>query len=263
MTVRRKLAIVLVALIIFAAGAAGGIILQEYHIPTLILQKSLYIYQTHVPTSKNEVSGEPWPKVINLTTRKFAPSLKEGTYDTESDSTYTYYQRLLDLDKTALIIIDPWAYHPNDGWLKRVQENMSSKLKPLLELARDHNMTIIYAPSGQKIADIVKPLEGEYIVDSMNGLDDTTELDDYLKAHQITTLLYAGYASNWCVLNRPTGIIRMSQLGYDIILVRDCTIAFEMPETLDSKAANLVTINLVENQFGETTTLEDLQAAFK
>jgi nicotinamidase-related amidase len=263
MTRRRKLAIVLVALLIFLAGAAGGIMLQKFHIPGLIIQKTIYAFQTRAPAGGNEASGEPWPAVINLTTRKFAPSLTQDTYDTESDSTYTYGQRLLDLNKTALIIVDPWVYHPNDGWLKRVQENMNAKLKPLLDLARYHNMTIVYAPNGQEIAEIVKPSPGEYVVDSTNGLDDTAELNEYLKAHHITTLLYAGYASNWCILNRPTGIIKMSQLGYDIILVRDCTIAFEMPETLDNEAANLVTINLVENQFGETTTLEDLQAAFK
>lgn len=260
MTVRRKLAIILVALLIFSAGAAGGIILQKFQIPSRILLKCLYTYQTYI---KNEASGEPQTQVINLETRKFAPSLKEGIYDTEMDSDYTYRQRLLDLNKTALIIVDPWAYRPNDGMQKRVQENMRSKLLPLLGLARDHNMTIVYAPNRREIAEIVKPLQDEYIVDSNNEMDDTIELDECLKARNITTLLYAGYASNWCVLNRPTGILKMSQLGYDIILVRDCTLAFEMPETLDSEAANLVIINLVENQWGETTTLEDLKAAFQ
>ena len=93
-------------------------------------------------------------------------------------------------------------------------------------------------------------------------MDDTAGLDDYLKAHNITTLIYAGYASNWCVLHRPTGIIRMRELGYDIILLRDCTIAFEMPDSLDDEWANRVTINTIEHQWGETTTLDDLQTAF-
>ena len=263
MTVRRKLAIALIVLLIFSLGIAAGIILQRAHIPGSILQRSLYLFQTHITADRNEASGKPWPTWINLKTRKFAPSLKEGIYDTEGDSTYIYRGQLLDLDKTALIIVDAWAYHPNDGWLKRARENMKSKLRPLLDLARYHNMTIVYAPNEGEIAEIAKPLQGEFLVDYMNPIDDTTELDDYLKAHNITTLLYAGYASNWCVLNRPTGIIRMRQLGYDIILVRDCTIAFEMPDTLDMETANSVTINLVENLWGETTTLEDLKAAFQ
>lgn len=263
MTARRKLAIALGVLLIFSVGVAGGIGLQIFHIPGSILQRSIYLFQTHTTADRNEASGKPWPKWIDINTRKFSPSLKEETYDTERDSTYTYPQHLLDLDKTALIVVDAWAHHPNDGWLKRAQENMKSKLRPLLDLARYHNMIIIHAPNKGEIADIAKPLQGEFVVDSMNQLADTTELDDYLKAHNITTLLYAGYSSNFCLLSRPTGIIKMYQLGYDITLVRDCTIAFEMPETLDTETANLVTINLIENLWGATTTLEDLQAAFK
>lgn len=260
---RRNVAIALVALLMFAAGVADGIAVQKFDAAGYLFHKSPNINQTSIPTNIDEASNPPWPQTISLETRKFAPSLKEGVYDTERDSSYIYNQRILDLDKTAIIVIDAWAYHPNDGCLKRVQENMSSKLKPLLDLARYHNMIIIQAPSGQEIADIVKPLPGEFIVDSKNEVDDITEIDRYLQAHHITTLLYAGYASNHCVLNRPTGIFTMHQIGYDIVLVRDCTIAFEMPETLDSEAANLVIINLIENQFGATTTLDDLKTALQ
>ena len=262
-TDRRRLTIVLVALLMFAAGLADGVALQKVVIPDHLFQASPYTYQTYTPTNENEAANKPWPEEITLNTRKFAPSLKEGTYDTERDSDYTYRQRSLDLNQTAIIVIDAWAYYPNDGWLKRAQENMSTKLRPLLDLTRYHNMTIIHAPYGQEIADIVKPLPGEFILDSSNEIDDITEIDRYLQAHHITTLLYAGYTSNWCVLNRPTGILTMYRIGYDIILVRDCTIAFEMPETLDSETANLVTINLIENQFGETTTLEDIKMALQ
>jgi nicotinamidase-related amidase len=260
---RRNVAIALVALLMFAAGVADGIAVQKFDVPGYLFHKSPNINETSIPTTSDETSTPPWPKTISLKTREFEPSMKEGIYDTERDSEYIYNQRLLDLDKTAIIVVDAWASYPNDGWLNRAQENMSSKLKPLLDLARYHNMIVIHAPNGQEIADIVKPIKDEFIVDSKNEVPDTTELDSYLQAHHITTLLYAGYASNWCLLNRPTGIFSMKRIGYDIILVRDCTIAFEMPETLDSEAANLVIINLIENQFGATTTLDDLKTALQ
>jgi hypothetical protein len=53
----------------------------------------------------------------------------------------------------------------------------------------------------------------------------------------------------------------MKQLGYNIILIRDSTIAFETPETLDGEWANRVTINTVEHQYGSTTTLQDIEDA--
>ena len=262
LTTNPRLLITLVALLTLAIGIVCGIILQKFRIPNYICLKCLYTYQTIMANIDNKASDGPLPEVITLKTRRFEPSLEREIYDTEKDSAYTYQQRLLELNKTALIIIDAWEYHPNDGWLERSQENMKLKLRPLLELARQHNVLIIHAPHGQEIAGIARPIQGEYTVQSNNPVDATIELDDYLKAHKVATLLYAGYTSNSCILYRPTGIIKMSDLGYDIILVRDCTIAFETPDSLNEEWVNKITISTIEHHWGETTTLEDLQVAF-
>lgn len=182
-------------------------------------------------------------------------------YNTERDSTYSYETRKLDLNRTALILIDTWQDHFNKGHLERTRKNMESKIAPLLELARKHHMTVIHAPHRKQIAQLAKPLPDEFVVDSHNPMDDTVELDRYLGAHNIKTLIYAGYASNVCVLHRPTGILKMKELGYNIILLRDCTIAVETPESLDGEWANRMAIFMVEDLFGVTTTLEDLKAA--
>jgi isochorismatase family protein len=250
-----------IAWVIFVAGAAGGIALQKYSVPRLLLHEALGIYHTYAAT--NGRPANMWPLVIHLPTRKFVQSAHESTYDTEADSSYTYRERRLDLKRTAVIVIDPWENHDNDGWLGRAKENMRSKLRPFLELIRHLNVPIVYAPHEQEIARVVEPREGDFVVNSQNQLDDTEELNAYLRARNIATLLYAGYATNKCLLTRPTGIVRMKRLGYDIILVRDCTIAFEMPETLHSEAAKLITVNLIENNYGETTTLADLRTAFE
>lgn len=233
-------------------GTLFGVLVQQYHLPGIILQKCLYICTTYFQADDD--MGE----TITIRTRAFKPAVDPEIFDTQRDSVYTYDQCSLDVSKTALLVIDAWAYSPNDGYLKRQEENMRLKLGPLLQLAREHNMTIIHAPHGQEIAEIPKPLPGEFVVGSS-----TAELDAYLKAHRITTLLYAGYASNMCILLRPTGIIKMRELGYNIILVRDCTIAVEMPESLDGQWANKIAVNMIETQWGRTTTLEDLEASFK
>ena len=211
-----------------------------------------------------KILGIAGKRTIMLKTRKFKAAGNPDMYDTERDSTYEYTTRRLDLRGIALILIDVWSYHPNDGWMQRANNHRKLKIVPLLELVRKHNMIIIHAPHNHrpkvKIAEDCKPLPGELVIDSPPY---TTKLDQYLKERNIEVLLYAGYASNWCVLHRPTGIIKMGQLGYDIILIRDCTIAFETPETLDGEWANKVTINIVEYQWGATTTLEDLKAALE
>jgi len=75
--------------------------------------------------------------------------------------------------------------------------------------------------------------------------------------------MYAGYATNMCILTRPTGIIKMKELGYNIILVRDATLAIETPESLDNEWAKKMSINLIETSFGKTTTLKDLKNSLK
>jgi hypothetical protein len=47
-----------------------------------------------------------------------------------------------------------------------------------------------------------------------------------------------------------------------IVLIQDVTIAFETPETLDGEWANKSVINMVESEWGRTTTVDDLQTAF-
>ena len=71
----------------------------------------------------------------------------------------------------------------------------------------------------------VQPLEGEPVV--ANGI----ELHEYLKKNKLLFLLYAGFNTNACIINRDYGTIRMRDRGYRIILLRDCTTGMESKDT--------------------------------
>ena len=255
-----------IALIITISALFGfllGIFIQA-HYPNEIFLIQDYTIDEYL-RKKNTVSSlhtQNSEQLITLKTRRFKISENDNIFDTERDSTYNYENRKLHLKETALILIDVWSSHPNDGWMERTREHMKLKMKPLLLLARKYNMTIVHSPHGREIAEEFKPLPNELVINSRNFINDSTELDKYLKAHNISTLFYAGYASNICILNRPTGIIRMSE-QYNIILIRDCTLAVETPESLDGQWANEIAINIVELNWGETTTLKDLQTALE
>lgn len=76
----------------------------------------------------------------------------------------------------------------------------------------------------------VVPLEGEPVV--ANGV----ELHEYLKKNKILFLIYAGFNTNACIINRDYGTIRMRDRGYKIILVKDCTTGMESKETKPTMA---------------------------
>jgi hypothetical protein len=64
-----------------------------------------------------------------------------------------------------------------------------------------------------------------------------------------------------CVIDRPVGIINMNRLGYEIILVQDCTEAVETPQSQEGKWAWRETVNTVIRNWGSATELRDLEEA--
>lgn len=238
----------------WGVGVICGIYGQRQHWPReLAFQASDFF--SEIPSIKRASSlGE---EVYWLETRKFSHSVDETKYDTEMDSSYVYQKYPLNLQKTALVLMDVWETHANDGWMERSKKNIQDDIVPLLQLARMHRIPVIHISSGRKIANSVAPIKGEIIFDG--DYLSAGRFDDFLKRNGIKTLIYAGYASNMCLISRPSGIIKMSLAGYDIILMRDCTIAFETPETLAGEWANKVIINTIEHQWGVTSSLTDLK----
>ena len=200
-----KFKLTLVILASMAIGLFVGFLLSYYPGTARFLRN---IYDS-LPVVQDVETGE---RIVTLNIRTFRTAGDPDVYDTERDSIYSYETRKLDLNRTALILIDVWQDNPNEGWMERAKKNMESKIAPLLQLARKHGITVIHAPHDGQIAQLAKPLPDEFAVDSHNLFDDTVELDRYLRAHNIKTLIYAGYASNECVLYRPTGIIKMKEL---------------------------------------------------
>ena len=96
----------------------------------------------------------------------------------------------------------------------------------------------------------VMPLKGEPVV--ANGV----ELHEYLKRNKLLFLLYAGFNTNACIINRDYGTIRMRDRGYRIILVRDCTTGMESKDTRATLAQTNGAILFLE-MFGCFTVTSD------
>ena len=76
------------------------------------------------------------------------------------------------------------------------------------------------------------------------------ELHLYCKKQGILFLLFAGFNTNACILSRDYGILQMSNRGYEVILVRDCTTGMESRETQPTLGQTNGTILLLE-MFGQ------------
>lgn len=94
----------------------------------------------------------------------------------------------------------------------------------------------------------LEPLDSEYAVekqryDAFVG----TDLDRHLRTESVSTVLFAGFATNVCVESTARSA---HERGYNVLLVEDCCNAFE-------ERAHQSAIDNVESYFGDTLALEE------
>ena len=106
-----------------------------------------------------------------------------------------------------------------------------------------------------KISDLVKPLPDEPIIATGD------QLHDLLAERRILHLVYAGFATNWCVIGRDYGIIAMNERGYNIVLVRDATTGVEFHDSVEDLTATEIAIREVETKYAWSTTTDAFIAA--
>lgn len=149
----------------------------------------------------------------------------------------------------ALVDSEPSA--PSDeappvvaGWRKKMEDRFHGEDYPALSpLARMDRAKIVF------------PLPGEPFVFQ------TGQLDRALRRRGIENLIYAGFATDMCVLRAPGGIEPMAGKEYRLFLMRDATIGVECPDTFAERIATRWAIRYFETHFGDTVTCEDFIAA--
>lgn len=77
----------------------------------------------------------------------------------------------------------------------------------------------------------------------------------------ILHLIYAGFATNWCILNRDYGMRSMARYGYNLVLLREATMGVEYPDTVEECFATELAIREVETQLGFSASNADFFAA--
>jgi nicotinamidase-related amidase len=105
------------------------------------------------------------------------------------------------------------------------------------------------------ISELTRPLPGEPVIAT------GTQLHELLAERGILHLVYAGFATNWCVLYRDYGMLEMSRRGYNLILLRDATTGVEFHDSVASLAATEMSIREIETKQGWSTRTADFVTA--
>jgi hypothetical protein len=172
----------------------------------------------------------------------------------------------VDRAQSALVVIDPWASHPNEGFSARLAANIPN-LVALINRFRVWGRPIYYDSTGFPIHPSVLANWGPY--DHLIAWDPigggTQVLNNALNAGGIRNIFWGGYSTNLCLMMKPCGFRKMMPMDWTRkhFIVRDCTIAFESGETLPTQGLWDQSIYEVEYYshagIGYSTTLQDVE----
>ena len=97
-------------------------------------------------------------------------------------------------------------------------------------------------------AKVIDPRLGEVYVFQTN------QFHRALRRRGIENLIYAGFATDMCILRAPGGIQPMFSLGYRTFLMRDATLGVEYTDTFEQRAMTFWGIRYFETHLGDTIT---------
>ena len=117
------------------------------------------------------------------------------------------------------------------------------------ELHRDE-LLASYIPDC-RIHPLVEPRDDEFVV------TDGPTMRRLLAERGVLHLIYVGFAVNWCVQFKDYGMREQARYGYNCLLLRDCTNAFESADTLDEELNMRIAVREIELMVGWTATQKD------
>ncbi|WP_027409405.1 cysteine hydrolase family protein [Anoxybacteroides tepidamans] len=178
----------------------------------------------------------------------------------------------------ALVIIDVQQGFEDDVWGKRNNPNAEERIRHLLQLWRTLQWPVIHiqhvstnpysplSPNGRGVLfkEIVKPLDGEKVIQkNVNSAFIGTDLESYLKQHNIADVVIVGLTTPHCV----STTVRMSgNLGFNTYVISDATAAFGLrgPDGIyyDADQIHNISLATLHGEFATVLTAEELIKQF-
>jgi hypothetical protein len=173
-----------------------------------------------------------------------AVTLSARTWSSPQDARSDWPRRanvVLELEwpRSALVLIDVWDTHPNAAFRQELEAAMPA-LRSVLEAYRAYGRPVFHDATGLAIHPSV--LEGWGSTDLLIEWDPmgggTAVLDRHLRDLGITTMVWAGFSTNLCLMTKPCGFRKMLETDWSRthVLVRDATAAFEAADTAATRA---------------------------
>jgi nicotinamidase-related amidase len=175
------------------------------------------------------------------------------------------------VENPALVLMDVWeiettAKSPEDlkNNVRMAEKIIQNKIRPILNAARRAGIPIVHAlhrplsvvdsrvhQLGQKVHGLsryicVMNTPNEKVLDRP---------EKFFASHDVKSLIYVGFATNICILDRPSGVKNNFQ-KYKVFVVSDATLGYVTG--LDSRVVTEDTLDVIRAKYGETLTADDV-----
>lgn len=160
-------------------------------------------------------------------------------------------------DETAFIVMDPWPTNEKKEYI------IENKIIPLIELAAKKNhMTFILTTDPMYELNpnhlIHKDLEGmlgKNIFLVYHNDFRSESFSEYLFLNNIKTLIYLGFDSNACIIDRDLGIVKMKLSGFRTFFIPGASAAHE---NINSNKFHTEATKMIKRYWGSEIKYQEL-----
>ena len=204
------------------------------------------------PAPENVPQGSYVVKTLHRTYYKLdqnrnTPSyIKDGKKFYEVEQAEIIEHRVLNPEKTMLIVMDPWEDVGSDLLNNHCGKVFHGKMLPLVNKCIELGIPVTVLTNAKDAQgygyDIYRELaelgdQGKLEV-VFHGQVDAAGFTKKLKSRGIDTLVYCGFCTNMCLIGRPLGMIGMNLVpggGFRLFFVPDSSGAIEFGPTWESQ----------------------------
>jgi len=180
----------------------------------------------------------------------------------------------INLDKSALIIIDVQKGFDFDYWGRRNNSHAEENIAKLIKYWRDHNRKIIFVQHmstnpkstlypgqiGNEYKDIVAPHTDDVLFHkNVHSAFIGTNLEEYLRQNDINQVVITGIATNFCV---STTARMAGDMGFQTFVVNDGTACFDKKDfdgdLIPAELVHKVTLANLSEEFATIVNTQDL-----
>ncbi len=204
---------------------------------------------------------------------KGAAKLDKNGVPYQAKTDVIQFRQTFSAANTAFFVVDPWNDMPGNFLNEYYEKIIQNKILPLIQQASVYQFSVYIFTNDckaiqptpysctvdKKFHALVKKYPWVHIV-SWQALQ-VDAFVEKLKKQGISNLIYTGFASNMCVIDRPTGMISMRQRGFSLYFIPEASAAVETKATWETGDIHHAMTQIISQSMAKLIQYREIDSA--